>query len=1559
MSVELPKLSSDESRAEPTPQFPSRMQYRSRPVTVAVDPVSLVISECISITSEIRKRAPLQNSSVSAILGGSPNPIQLIPPSPQVAPFSVDNASQADASSGNRWGLRATNAKSTQDHPLMSSFGRLRHELASVKDIYTFDALSLLQPFLQIIQTKGTAAPITILALGALRKFLAYGFIGTSSPRFPLAMQSLSSALTHCQFSDSGQMEVVLLMILNLMEDMMSGPGGHILSDESVCKMMERGLAICSSPRFSPVLRQTAEAALIRMCQIIFQDLKFLETESKLQLTSLDDHPNLEATLMQPPSPDVDTPPTAEHETQTESPINTDSASEEKPDEETSPDKSDTPKETETAEEGIEIDAEVSDEIETESLDLRPYSLASVKELLRVLVSFLNPNDLQYTATMRIMALRIIHVALEVAGSSLSRHPSLVAIVSDNLCCHLFQLVRSENMDLLQESLAVAGTLLETCRSILKLQQEFFLSYLITSLFPSIDVPRDSTIDPSLYDGIPKTLKLVKPAPPSPPPNASGRSTPAPEPGARKPDARQAMVECIGVLSRMPTFMIELFVNFDCDENRADLCEDMIGLLSRNALPDSAIWSTTSVPPLCLDALLRFVQFLTERLDDEPKNDGLPAAEALKLRRQRKQVITKGAKLFNDKPKAGLSYLEAQGIIKSAADPVAVASFLQSTTRINKAVLGDFISKRGNESILDAFLDAFDFSGKRLDEALRMMLETFRLPGEAPLIERIVSLFSDKYFASYTDSDIAHKDGVFILTYAVIILNTDQHNPNLKHQKRMTYEDFARNLRGQNNGDNFSPQFLQSIFDSIRSNEIILPEEHDNQQGFDYAWRELLSKADHESEMLICETNIYDAEIFATAWKPIVSTLAYVFMSATDDAVFARVVTGFHECARIAAKYAITEALDQIVYCLCQMSTLAEQLPYNINLNTEVQVGDSSVMVSELAVKLGRDFRAQLATLVLFRVLNGNETLIKKGWNHIAQIWLNLFINSLISAPFSSKDSNSLALPNIPLHTPSQVIDRATKTNESGFFSAFTSYISSYAADDPPEPSDEELESTLCTVDCVNQCQMQEIFSNIQKMDIESLSTLIETLLKHLPEDGSTVIAVKSDQPQGHHVSGAKIGDSEIKYDPSTIYILELCTVLSLRDEDTIKDVARPVSEALFSVLRDVKRNHHIVVSRCVLYLFRVLRVSYQHGFINVPVLLHTISNFPKDVMSKCNVLLLQGLKSCIEEPSPLRSEIMTSPDFWAILRCLAGRPESSSTVFEILDAGTTGNAPSIISDNYEASILLLNDFATASRMLVSPRQDPRQRKDRLSKMPTETNETVARGLRAITLIYNMTSRIPHLMKQSHLESSEAWSAYWLPVFKSLTSQCTNPCREVRQLAFTSLQRTLLSPNLTDSDHKEWTAIFGQVLFPLMQHLLKPEVFSSDREGMSEMRVQISSLLCKVFLQYLVLLSSWDGMFDLWIKIIDVMDRLLNSGQGDILEEAVRENLKNVVLFMSSNNYLVPQSQDESKAKLWNETWKRIDRFMPDLKADLALEVNDKELPPAPVEPSDASKTSD
>lgn len=456
------------------------------------------------------------------------------------------------------------------------------------------------------------------------------------------------------------------------------------------------------------------------------------------------------------------------------------------------------------------------------------------------------------------------------------------------------------------------------------------------------------------------------------------------EGGARKPDARQAMVESIGALTRMPTFLVELFVNYDSDANRGNLCEDMIGLLSRSALPDSATWSTTSVPPLCLDALLGFVQSIADRLDEEPVSDGLPDQATLREERRRKKVIIKGATKFNEKPKEGLGYLKEQKIITD--DPASVARFFRSTSRVSKAVIGEFISRRGNDEYLNAFLDLFDFSGKRVDEAVRLLLESFRLPGESPLIERIVTAFAKKYFATSGSDIVASEDAVFILTYAIIMLNVDQHSPKLKGSKRMELVDFARNLRGVNGSKDFPPEYLEFTFEAIKSDEIILPDEHDNQHAFDYAWRELLLKSESAGPLVLCDTNIYDADMFATTWKPIVSTLSYVFMSATDDAVFSRVVTGFDQCAQIASRYGITEALDRIIQNLSYMTTLDTDGLSSTALNTEVKVSDDSdsVMVSELAVKLGRDFKAQLATLVLFRVVKGSEEVIRKGWQHVS-----------------------------------------------------------------------------------------------------------------------------------------------------------------------------------------------------------------------------------------------------------------------------------------------------------------------------------------------------------------------------------------------------------------------------------------------------------------------------------------------------------------------------------------------------------------------------------------------
>lgn len=168
------------------------------------------------------------------------------------------------------------------------------------------------------------------------------------------------------------------------------------------------------------------------------------------------------------------------------------------------------------------------------------------------------------------------------------------------------------------------------------------------------------------------------------------------------------------------------------------------------------------------------------------------------------------------------------------------------------------------------------------------------------------------------------------------------------------------------------------------------------------------------------------------------------------------------------------------------------------------------------------------------------------------------------------------------------------------------------------------------------------------------------------------------------------------------------------------------------------------------------------------------------------------------------------------------------------------------------------------------------------------------------------------------------------------------------------MQRTLLSNELASQDHQEWTAIFSEVLFPLITQLLKPEVYQSDPLGMSETRVRSATLLSKVFLHYLTLLSESDDLLDLWLKIITIMDRLINSGQGDNLEEAVSENLKNMLLVMSSGSYLVPPDEKPEKEELWNETWKRINRFLPNFFTELFPEEAKK--PKSEKKAKDAGK---
>lgn len=65
--------------------------------------------------------------------------------------------------------------------------------------------------------------------------------------------------------------------------------------------------------------------------------------------------------------------------------------------------------------------------------------------------------------------------------------------------------------------------------------------------------------------------------------------------------------------------------------------------------------------------------------------------------------------------------------------------------------------------------------GMSFDGAIRLFLESFRLPGEAQKINRIVESFGSCYHRQCPNL-FKNADAVYIFAYSVILLNTDRHN---------------------------------------------------------------------------------------------------------------------------------------------------------------------------------------------------------------------------------------------------------------------------------------------------------------------------------------------------------------------------------------------------------------------------------------------------------------------------------------------------------------------------------------------------------------------------------------------------------------------------------------------------------------------------------------------------------------------------------------------------------------------------------------------------------------
>eukprot|EP01103_Thecamoeba_quadrilineata_P010888 TRINITY_DN2474_c0_g1_i2.p1 TRINITY_DN2474_c0_g1~~TRINITY_DN2474_c0_g1_i2.p1 ORF type:complete len:480 (-),score=87.63 TRINITY_DN2474_c0_g1_i2:75-1514(-) len=177
--------------------------------------------------------------------------------------------------------------------------------------------------------------------------------------------------------------------------------------------------------------------------------------------------------------------------------------------------------------------------------------------------------------------------------------------------------------------------------------------------------------------------------------------------------------------------------------------------------------------------------------------------------------------IFNHDPKKAIQLLLSTNKIDGSG--ASLAQFLHENNKIlNSTKVGEFLSERDNKEVLLAYMDHFEFTNKDFDDALRLALSKFRLPGESQKIDRVMEAFAIRYTANNPQTFPNH-DTAYVLAFAVIMLNTDAHNPSVK--KKMTKKEFVQNNRGIAAGKDLPQEYLEGLYDKVIHNEIKLQNE--------------------------------------------------------------------------------------------------------------------------------------------------------------------------------------------------------------------------------------------------------------------------------------------------------------------------------------------------------------------------------------------------------------------------------------------------------------------------------------------------------------------------------------------------------------------------------------------------------------------------------------------------------------------------------------------------------------------------------------------------------------
>ncbi|TRY63979.1 hypothetical protein TCAL_07154 [Tigriopus californicus] len=427
------------------------------------------------------------------------------------------------------------------------------------------------------------------------------------------------------------------------------------------------------------------------------------------------------------------------------------------------------------------------------------------------------------------------------------------------------------------------------------------------------------------------------------------------------------VVQGIGNICHDAQIVIDIFVNYDCDLEAANIFERLVDDLSKLAQGKQAYEIGATPNQLmqmrirCLECLCFILKCMVEWCKEmyvnphlTEKENNLETTESeeselasedptqLEKVKQRKFVLEYGIKLFSHKPGKGIKYLMDNGIVGKADKDVAI--FLhKECNRLDKTAAGEYLGELENKELMYYYVDEINFADMDFVSALRLFLGNFRLPGEAQKIDRLMEKFASRYVeCNPTQKLFKSADAAYVLAYSVIMLTTDLHSSNVK--KKMTKEEFLKNNKGINDSEDIPPEYLGKIYDEIASNEIKMKGTslaNNKLVITDLKQRTLLWNRESESisqtagALMESASSRCDAftsakrldhvkPMFKLIWSPLLATFS-VGLQSTDDMIVVQLcLEGIRCCIRLANIFHFTLERNAFIQALARFTLLTE-----------------------------------------------------------------------------------------------------------------------------------------------------------------------------------------------------------------------------------------------------------------------------------------------------------------------------------------------------------------------------------------------------------------------------------------------------------------------------------------------------------------------------------------------------------------------------------------------------------------------------------------------------------